>query len=45
MYTKVSKAKLPDMRSSIDDFTPPDELDDIEAAEKCRNKGDSFRAN
>ena len=38
-YTKVSKAKLSGVRNPVDDFPPPDELDDSEEAGKYRDKG------
>ena len=37
----MSKAKLSDARSPLDDFPLPDELDDGEEAGKYRDKGDS----
>ncbi len=43
-YTEVSKVKLAGVRSPLDDFPPPDELDEGEEAGKCREKGDSAHA-
>ena len=44
-YTKLSKAKLSGVRSPLDDFPLPDELDDGEEGRKYRDKGVSAHEN